>query len=211
MKSKLRLIAAITVLGLLSTGCFTLRGFVWKGGKVKVGNKIALLLFLRPNDNLSSRDYPFVLIGLPGDTKDADPALKVAGPRKFDLKGKFGGPNDLVRDDDLRDWVLDGNLCEWSDQTEVRWVLFRTANPVRDRGETGLTAVTKITFEGVEKDNVQTVLVGAGGWEDKNDSGTVDEKLEAACNSSAETSMLVGNLTDDGPFVSSDLIELQKQ
>jgi hypothetical protein len=211
MKSKVRLIAAITVLGLLSTGCFVLRGFVWKGGRVKVGKQIVLSLLLRPSDNISSRDYPFVLIGLPGDTKKRDPALKVAGPRKFDLKGKFGGPKDLVRDDDLRDWIVDYGLCGETDSPDTRWVLFRTANPVTDRGAVGKTAVSKITFEGVSKD-MQTVLIGVGGWDDANDSGTVDGKAEAACNSTAHTTMLVGKLGSEPTTVNADLLEqLQQQ
>ena len=213
MKGKRRLIAVVCVLGLLSTGCFTLRGFVWTKGKVGVGKRVALLLHLRPTDTTPSRDHPFVLVGLNGDTKKTDPLLKLAGPRKFDIKGAFGAPRDLIKDNVLRDFVLNeafacNNVAESEDET-VRWFLYRTAEPVRDKGEVGKTALTKLTFEGVTGGEIQTVVVYTGGWDDLDGNDDPNGEEEVGCFGSANTSLQVGPFQENSSR--SELKELYDQ
>ena len=98
----------------------------------------------------------------------------------------------------LRDFALDEALgcsgVEGADDEEIRWFLYRTANPVRDKGEVGKTALTKLTFEGVSGGEVQTVLVHSGGWDDFDENNMPNGDEEVGCFGSADTSIQVGNI-----------------
>ncbi|HYN35914.1 MAG TPA: hypothetical protein VEV82_02965 [Actinomycetota bacterium] len=186
------MIAAVAVLGLLATGCFTLRGFYWKIARIKVGDRGALFLQLRPLGNENNSDRVFVLVGL---LKAGAPAsLKVVG-RKFDIKGEFGNPRKLIKDNVLRDFLLGDSFCEtWAatDSSDMKWFAYRTKNPVTDQGKPAKTALTKITFEGVSVSSEtgnQFISIGVGGWNDDGDD--IPETKEVTCNSGAHTNIRV--------------------
>jgi hypothetical protein len=199
MRSRLRLVAFVGLLGLLATSCFTLRGFSFSKAIVDPGEKNILNLRLQPGveestDQGLNRDYPFVILGLSRPSA-SDPAfIRVVKPRRFDVGGNFGGPRALQRDDGLRDLILANNWCSGFDvvsSDSTLWLLFRTGSQVNDRERVGKYAMSQLGLKPAADTTlgVGQLQIVVGGWIDDEDG--LAESGEVFCNSAADTSMLI--------------------
>lgn len=200
MKSRLRLVALVGLMGLVATGCFTMRGFSFSKPIVDPGEVNVLTYKLQPFSPDGSRDYPFVVLGAPVNGDTGNPNVKVVAPKKFDTGSNFGGPRDLVLDNVLRDELFyDNSLClfggDWdTDPTTYRIWVFRTTATVRDRGRVGKYALTKLGIKPLASTDStgQFVKLAAGAWEDTDGDGTPEADNDSmGCNSAAETSILI--------------------
>ena len=204
MRRRLPFIAVLLVSALMMSGCFVIRGFFWTVTKIKRGEKGVLVLHLKPAEEDKDKGYVFVLIGVtdfppenPGDP-NPPPPVRLVKPRKFDTKGKFGGPHSMIVDNFLRDEMLDSPWCSGANSSDtVRWVLVRTSKEIGDRGAINQTALTRLTFKAhAEATGVNPVRVFAGGWSDLDGDGTYtpdsEKKDQAGCATSISTSIPTG-------------------
>ena len=176
MPKRLIVVLGSILAGLLLTGCFALRGFSWSKSSIRVGEKTVALLSLFPaSAGLGATDYPFILVGLPQDRKDASSSLTVANPKVFDSVGRFGGPFALQADPSIATVATTpgSNSCQRdgidaADLTDHLWFAYRTNGTVRDRRQIAREALTKL---GIKAKNDATggtkdVVFISGAWTD---------------------------------------------
>ena len=187
MRRRLPLIAMAIVALLLFSGCFNLRAFRWTKTKINAGGrKVVAVLGLYPDgDSPESRhkDRPFVIIIFPDDPNEGGTQTnwRAVRPKRFDAKGAFGNPRNLVRDDDLEQFIHDEALCSDVPNEPERMLLLRTALQVQSNDNFRKQAVTKIGVKagssaGSTEDRVSFV---SGGWDDDGDG--IPEDAEVYC------------------------------
>jgi hypothetical protein len=205
-------------------GCFIIAGFGWSRYNIPRGGKAIANFTVRPISGEGSRGYFFVLIHLL-DENDGPRELKVGFPRKFDTKGKFNGPLQMVRDDDLEAVARDNMVCFFffgefaSDSQNKNWFLLRTNRQVRSRGAIDKAARVKIGIEDRINDgpNVALTHFYTGFWRDTDSTDGPTEEDSTTCTSAVETTIPIGNGTiptataDAGPPTAIDPKELLDQ
>jgi hypothetical protein len=196
MRSRSKVLAALAVMALLTTGCFRLGGFRLTKQVVENGEKTVLELSIYTTEGPDDmRHYPFIamwiLAGGEGQTN------KTVDPRVFDVEGKFGPPRDLIVDNVLRDALLAGpdETCGFflrEDLSgEFKLVVLRTEKRV-DSSAAGpnAEALTKIGL--LQKSDEPTsggsrpFQAIVGGWDDDVNgpgAGVVDTGEETFCSS----------------------------
>lgn len=188
------------VAALLLPGCFVITGFRFSRFNVPRGGKAIARLWLRPGAPEGVRAYVFILVHYFTDTVDP-PLLRVARPKVFDKKGKFGGPFKLVGDPELEELARDNELCAMGfaggfaeDDVNSHWVLLRTKERVRTRGKVEKQALTEIGLKDRPGggNSVSAVHLYPGVWrdDDTTDGPSMDDTV--LCLASVETSIMIG-------------------
>lgn len=127
---RLLLVALLAVLASLLSGCFSVRTFYWSKKVPTVSGSSNAILNLRPYDNTADSGYPFVLVGF-----DSGDPLTFGSLRTWDAAGNFDGPKTMVKDNTLRNYILNNSLCTFSgiDAASLSgkvWTLFRAPDSV---------------------------------------------------------------------------------
>jgi hypothetical protein len=143
------------------------------------------------------------------------PQLKVGFPRRFDKKGKFGGPQPMVKDVDLEDQARDNEACALfggqasEDDTNNNWFLLRTERRVRSRGAIQKAALVQIGLEDRERDgnDVAVVWFYTGFWRDSDSTDGPSEDDELACTSAFESSIPIGSGVPGGTGGTATVLE----
>jgi hypothetical protein len=195
-----RLFLLLLCVVILLPGCFVIWGFSWSNYHIPKGGKAVARLVVRPGEGEGMRGYFWVLIHFV-DENDGPPEVKVGFPRKFDTNGNFGGPHDLVRDDDLEVLAREHEACMifggfFSEDTRnSRWFLVRTEQPIRSRGAIEKAARTLIGIEDRVKDGstVAAVHFYTGFWRDDGDPEGPDGGDTLFCTSALESQIPIGS------------------
>jgi hypothetical protein len=187
------------LIALLSTSCFALRGFSFSKPITGVGQTNVLNMKLQPGFKGSgTKDYAFILIGLNKDTSSGGtnkPFLKVVSPKVFDTGRNFGAPRTLLRDDALRDEILNNNGCNpAAASSTVQWRVYRIPAALNDKGQMKKFALTKLGLKLVTDPGIPVVPIElfSGAWDDTNHDGVpvyADDSI--GCSTEVNTSMPV--------------------
>jgi len=198
--SRNRLLLLLLVALLFLPGCFVIFGFGWSNYHIPRGGKAVARLKVRPAVADNTRGHFFVLVVFL-DPSDGPPELKVGFPRRFDTKGKFGGPHSLVKDPELEDIVRETEPCLAfvgpileKEVRDNRYLLLRTQTPVRSRGAIEKQALTKIGIEDRINDGSTVAFTWfyTGIWRDDDEVSGPSENDTTACMSSVESSIPIG-------------------
>jgi hypothetical protein len=194
----------VALLGLLSTACFTMRGFSFSLPYPKPGQVNVLTMKFQPTGVENTKDYPFVIVALEIDDTSGGtglPYLKVVKPKVFDTTHNFGATSrPFVQDNALRDFILANDTCIDNgvdgSNSNFRYVAFRTAAEINDKLKMGKFAITKLGLK--VKPSTETgltlVQLASGFWNDDGD-GTPEPGGEngdtMGCTAEVQTSMAI--------------------
>jgi hypothetical protein len=182
-KPLIALLGAAAV-SLLFSGCFTWSSFKWSSTTVEAGKSTHAVIGMRPSSEQADRDYPFILVGFSGGG-----SLELGNKRTWDVKGKFGGPEDLVTDSALEAAILNApDACELNGEplshgTDVAWTALRTDKLVNDRDKFDKQAIARIQIKapaGTPAHEEQVYFLG-GGWDDSNPNNGAPASNEVGC------------------------------
>ena len=193
-KLAMALVAAVGVSVFLS-GCFSFQSVTWSPAVVKAGKTTdAVIKFVPDIGPTKNKMIPFVLVGVP----DVG-VLSVTNTRTFDVKGKFGGPEHMISDANLRNVALEADECELAGQTlnqidGVDWTAVRTEGVVNDRDKFKTPAVSKVRLKVLSSlDRTQAqVYVFGGNWSDQGNFPGVPEEPEVACSGGSISTITIG-------------------
>lgn len=207
MGYKIRLVAAVSVMALLTSACLlSIKGFSVSRKTIAAGQKAVVTLQLFPTVNTSEnlKAVPFVLVG----QEDFAPQMTFPGSaRVFDAKENYGSaPRALTKDDQMRDALMATSACgDYPVVDDADWVktLFRTEGKVNVKNRVNKVALTKIPMKmpnGADLDSsiaINWVMI-AGMWADDSENGTVgqpDTEDAFFCTSMVQSNFAVGDVS----------------
>ena len=203
MRRHLKVLGVLAILAVFMTGCFKIGGYKFSKMAVQNGEKTVLEVHLFPFSEEANRDYPFIVVVVPADDTDPEGGTSstvTTQPKVLDVKGKFGGPYELVSDAALRAWILDGNGLGCDVEVgDGKIFVFRSSQRINDQARLMTKAVTRLGLKYTNSNDpfsgtLVNVRVLAGGWDDDvNDEANagVPNGNEVACNSDFNTSYSV--------------------
>ena len=192
MKRSLKTMVLVLVLGLLASGCFSLRGFNWSNNNPPVGGYAFGTLRMFPYSSSNLTTVPFVMVG----RESSESGIQMSRQR-FDTLGNFGGPYAMSSDATMKAVLLSGGECtvdgvDVTDITGTSWSAFRTAGVVAtgENNEKKLARLgVKLTFTKGSADTYSIKWV-TGSWTDDGDG--IPESGELQCSGFLFTSIPVG-------------------
>ena len=195
-----RLAVAVVLAGgvLFASGCFVFQGFSWDTVNVKPGKSANASITVTPFSTTKQKDYPFVLIGTPtnGD-------FFLGDTRKWDVKGHFGGPQSMLKDQTLANLVVNNDYCasggfDPGSFSSTDWTAVRTQKAFSNKGKTSKTALEKIQMKASNNPSVtgtaERMEFITGGWTDDGD-GTPESAASSddsyVCTGGTVTNMVI--------------------
>ncbi len=197
LKRGMRLCAVVVAglaLSVAFSGCFLWSSFKWSKPVVKEGKRVTATIGLQ-SDRGPSRDkmVQFFLIGVPEQD-----ILVPAGTRKWDIKGKFGGPETLFSDGTMANAAINADSCmignsKPNEIMDYHWHALRTDDEVDDRNKEGTLLLSKVGMKAqgtVSAPSPLTVYVFSGVWHDTTEDGQPQDD-EIGCSGGTITNMTI--------------------
>lgn len=175
------------------SGCFLWSTFQWSKPTVKAGKHVTATIGQTAETGVS-RDklVQFLLIGLHDSNQ-----LSVDGTRKWDVKGKFGGPKTMFADGALKNAAINSDQCvigttKPNEIMDTIWVALRTEKEINDRDKANVLTLSKVALKAAATATAtqQQVYFFTGGWHDSSGDGQ-PQSDELGCAGGTITAMTI--------------------
>jgi hypothetical protein len=191
-RSRLTLLVLAIVMALVLSSCWQIRRVGVNKWQITVSERATVTLDLAKASPENDQDgYPFVMAGFTDGLRNAG--------KKWDVQGNFGGPETGVKDNSLKQSVLNGDaICNVGSATFAEfssgystWIALRTSNTI-DLATAGDDEILRFKHSlgvaaGATVPSVQSFFYVSGIWVDDGD--LVAEPGEVLCQSSYNGSM----------------------